>query len=264
MKKEKEPPSSYSTLLLEHRDGIAQITLNRPEKLNALNAGLQAEFVRCLREISGNDSIRVVILTGKGRGFCSGLDIRDFSNSLAGFSESEGSSVFEMLEAVPQPVIAAINGAAVTGGLELALSCDLLIASSKATFADTHVLVGVPPGAGLSQKLSRIIGLHRALDVSLTGEFFDAAQALQWGLVSRVTEPDVLLADAWKIAHRIAENDAPIVLELKKLIKQGARLSLSEALQLEQDTFRAWQQGKSPRPAQDEMQDVFARNRNRG
>lgn len=240
MNKEQEPPSSYSTLLLERRNGIVQISLNRPEKFNALNSQLQQEFAHCLEEVSTDKSVRVVILTGKGRGFCAGLDLKDFGESFSQVADGEGPSIFALLEAVPQPVIAAINGPAVTGGLELALACDIIIASRNAVFADTHAIVGVPPGAGLSQKLSRIIGLHRALSVSLTGDFFDAEQAALWGLVLRVTDPDDLLAEAWQMAEKIAKAEAWIVQDLKRLIREGATLSLAEGMRMELDNFQDW------------------------
>lgn len=263
MNKEKEPPSSYSTLLLERRDGIVQISLNRPEKLNALNSQLQQEFARCLEEVSRDGEVRAVILTGKGRGFCAGLDLKDFGESFSNVADGEGASIFELLEAVPQPVIAAINGPAVTGGLELALACDIIIASRNAVFADTHAKVGVPPGAGLSQKLSRIIGLHRALSVSLTGEFFDAEQAAQWGLVLRVTDPENLLEEAWRLAESIAMGEPWIVKDLKRLIRKGASLSLAEGMRMEQENFHDWARKADREAASQNAGTVIHRHRER-
>jgi enoyl-CoA hydratase len=263
MNKEKEPPSSYSTLLLERRNGIVQISLNRPEKLNALNSQLQREFALCLEEVSTDRSVRAVILTGKGRGFCAGLDLKDFGESFSHVADGEGPSIFALLEAVPHPVIAAINGPAVTGGLELALACDILIASRNAVFADTHAMVGVPPGAGLSQKLSRIIGLHRALSVSLTGDFFNAEQAAQWGLVQRVTDPDNLLEEAWQLAENIAKAEPWIVQDLKRLIREGASLSLADGMRMELDNFNDWARNADREAASQNAGMVIHRHRDR-
>ncbi|HKI98046.1 MAG TPA: enoyl-CoA hydratase [bacterium] len=238
---EPEPPSPARTLLLTRRDGIVQVTLNRPEKLNALDRRLQTELTETLASLAADDTVRVLILTGAGRGFCAGLDLSDFQNSLTHFQEPPAeASVFQQLEAVPQPVIAAINGPAVTGGFELVLACDVLMASRAATFADTHALIGVPPGAGLSQKLSRIIGLPRAMALSLSGDFLDAETAYTSGLVSHLCEREALLPEAWALAERIAAAEPATVRHMKQLIRKGSRLPLGEALQLERDMHDAW------------------------
>jgi enoyl-CoA hydratase/carnithine racemase len=239
MRIEPDPPSPYETLLLERRDGIVQLTLNRPAKLNALNARLQTELGEALRALAADDAVQVLILTGAGRGFCAGLDLTDFEHSLSS-QAPQRASVFRCLEDVPQPVIAAVNGAAVTGGLELALACDVIMASRAARFADTHALLGVPPGAGLSQKLSRLIGQPRAMALSLSGDFLDAGTAHSAGLVSHLCEPADLLAEAWALAGRIAATAPGMAREMKRLIKEGARLPLGQALRLERDAHDAW------------------------
>jgi enoyl-CoA hydratase/carnithine racemase len=241
MRMASEPPSPATTLLLERRDGIVQITLNRPEKLNALNRQLQRELGEALDALAADEAVRVLILTGAGRGFCSGLDLRDFRNSLTHFQDgATQANVFQRLEAVPQPVIAAINGPCVTGGFELALACDVRMASRAARFADTHALLGVPPGAGLSQKLSREVGLSQAMALSLSGDFLEAQDAHRLGLVSHLCEPDALLPEAWALAGRIAAAQPAMVRELKRLIREGARLPLGEALRLEREAHDAW------------------------
>lgn len=244
MPMEPDPPSGSQSVLLERRDGVAQVTLNRPHKLNALNRTLQTQLGQTLDALAADASVRVLILTGAGRGFCAGLDLSDFERSLTHFQEGppEG-SVFQRLDAVPQPVIAAVNGPCVTGGLELVLACDVVIASRAARFADTHALLGVPPGAGLSQKLSRIVGLPNAMAMSLTGDLLDGEAAYRVGLASHLCEPAELLKQAWALAGRIAAADPQTVRELKRLIKEGARLPLGEALRLERETHEAWAQG---------------------
>ena len=240
MRIEPEPPSPNSPLLLERREGIVLLTLNRPHKLNALDSALQSELSRTLDVVAADDAVRVVILTGAGRGFCAGLDLKDFENSLTHFQTGAAASVFERLDAVPQPVIAAINGPAVTGGLELALACDVLMASRAARFADTHALLGVPPGAGLSQKLSRAIGQPRAMALSLSGDFLSAEDAYMLGLVSHLCEPAALLPEAWALAGRIAAAEPAMAREVKRLIKEGGRLPLGEALRLERAAHDHW------------------------
>lgn len=265
MNKEQEPPSSYATLLWEHRDGIVQITLNRPEKLNALNLRLQDDLARALSAIETDDSVRVVILTGAGRGFCSGLDLADFRNSLTHFQDRPAeTSIFQRVEALPQPVIAAINGPAVTGGFELALACDVLIASHRARFADTHAQLGVPPGAGLSQKLSRVIGEPRAMALSLTGDFLDAEAAFRAGLISHLTEPEGLLPLAWQLAERMTGADPALLRETKRLIRDGARLPLGEALRFEREAHDAWARQADLDPVLARREDLLHRNRVQG
>jgi len=171
--------------------------------------------------------------------------------------------VFQRLDAVPQPVIGAINGPAVTGGFELALACDVLLASRAARFADTHAQLGVPPGAGLSQKLSRVIGLHRAMALSLTGDFLDGEGAYRCGLVSHLCEPDALLAETWAVAGRIAAAEPATMREMKRIIKQGAALPLGEALRLERAAHDAWAEGADLTAVLSRREGLLHRNRTR-
>jgi enoyl-CoA hydratase/carnithine racemase len=259
---ELDPPSPTSTLLLERHEGIVQLTLNRPAKLNALNRALQSELGEALRELAADPSVRVLILTGAGRAFCAGLDLSEFADSLQHLNDGPAQdTVFQRLEAVPQPVIAAVNGPAVTGGLELALACDVLMASRAARFADTHALIGVPPGAGLSQKLPRLLGLPRAMALSLSGDFLEADAAHRAGLVSHLTEPDALLPQAWALARRIAAAHPETVRLLKRLIKDGGQLPLGEALQLERDTHARWARDADLTSVLERREAVLQRNR---
>src|SRR3546814_800216 len=176
-----------SLILVTREDGVATVTLNRPEAMNALSRALRAELAAVMRGLAADDGIRAIVLTGAGtRAFTAGLDLKelgaDTSNLGAANAESADENPVKAIELCPQPVIGAINGVAITGGFEVALACDILIASTNARFADTHARVGVMPGWGLSQKLSRIVGLGRAKELSLAGNFLGPAAAPRWRL----------------------------------------------------------------------------------
>jgi enoyl-CoA hydratase len=208
--------------------------------------------------------VRAVVLTGAGRAFCAGLDLTDFDRSFHR-PDRDGRTLgpFRALEALPQPVIGAINGFAVTGGFEIALACDILVATPAAQFGDTHAQLGVMPGAGLSQKLSRIIGLPRAMAVSLAGEFITGEEAARWGLVSHLVPPERLLPEALRLAQRIAEAGPEMIVRLKRLMKDGAGLALAGGLALEQLEFQRWTaEGKVGDVAQ-RRQAVMQRSRSR-
>jgi enoyl-CoA hydratase len=227
---------------LSQRHGhVLQLTLNRPEKLNALNPALQTALTETLAAVANDPAVRAIVLTGAGRAFCAGLDLSDFDRSF-NRTDRSGQTLgpFRALDAMPQPVIGAINGFAVTGGFEIALACDILVATPAAKFGDTHGQLGVMPGAGLSQKLSRIIGLPRAMAVSLAGEFLSGEEAFRTGLVSHLVEPDKLLPETLRLAQRIAEADPETIRRLKRLMKEGAGLSLAGGLALEQLEFKRW------------------------
>ena len=166
-------------LLVEKADGIATVTLNRPTSLNALTRDLRARIADAFRELDTDGSTRVAILTGAGRAFCAGIDLKELGSgeSQVGAPRDPAYDPTAAMAAFRGPIIGAINGAAVTGGFELALGCDLLLASPTARFADTHGRVGVHPAWGLSQRLSRLIGIGRAKEMSLTGNFVDAVTA---------------------------------------------------------------------------------------
>ena len=170
------------------RDGaVAVVTLNRPEAMNALSSALRAELARVMREVDADEGVRAVVLTGAGeRAFTAGLDLKELGADTSNLGDANAAEAtrnpVKAVEQCRKPVVGAINGVAITGGFELALACDVLIASENARFADTHARVGIMPGWGLSQKLSRLIGISRAKELSLTGNFIDAGQALAWGL----------------------------------------------------------------------------------
>lgn len=226
-------------LVTVERDGaVAVVTLNRPEAMNALSRGLRAQLAQAMRELDGEERICAVVLTGAGtRAFSAGLDLKELGSGEAGLGsatdQDAGSNPVKAIEQCRKPVIGAINGVAVTGGFELALACDILIASENARFADTHARVGIMPGWGLSQKLSRLIGISRAKELSLTGNFLDAETACAWGLVNRVVPAEQLIAAAKALATDISSADPGMVQAYKALIDEGFAVNLGEGLALE-------------------------------
>ncbi|MEW5722631.1 MAG: enoyl-CoA hydratase [Thermodesulfobacteriota bacterium] len=222
-------------LLIEKDQGITTLTLNRPGVLNALSRELRLALSAALADLARDPETGVVILTGAGRAFCAGLDLKELAAegmTGAGKRRTEEKLIDRMRD-FPQPLIGAINGVAVTGGFELALACDILIASTKARFADTHARVGIVPGWGLSQKLSRLIGPYRAKELSFTGNYLGAEQAEAWGLVNRVVAPDELLPAARALAWDILSCDRDFLARYKGLIDRGYGLPLAEALEME-------------------------------
>ena len=187
-------------VLVERDEAVAVVTMNRPEKRNALSPELMRLLRSTISELDQDDEIRAIVLTGADPAFCAGVDLAQFEDVLQGsVGTPEGGSApfLGMLPRRDTPVIGAINGATATGGLEVALDCDFLIASERARFADTHARVGVMPGGGLTVRLPRLIGIDRARRMSLTGDFIDAPTALAWGLVTELTAHDQLLVRAW-------------------------------------------------------------------
>ena len=225
---------SDPVLLVEKRDAVALVTLNRPAAMNALSHELRQALTQAFHELAKDDAIRVVILTGAGKAFCAGLDLRELGSRegqpLGAFRDAD---LIPAIRAFPGPVIGAVNGFAITGGFEVALACDLLIASSEARFADTHARVGILPGWGLSQKLPRQIGIARAKELAFTGNFIDAQQALAWGLVNRVVAPDELLDVCRKLAADMLTCDPASLRGYKQLIDAGFATSYEEGLRLE-------------------------------
>ena len=234
-----------SLVLLTTENGVATITMNRPEAMNALSHALRNEFYDVCETIAKDENVRAVIVTGTGeRAFTAGLDLKELGAKGLGAATDQNpvSNPCRALEELSVPVIGAINGVAITGGFELALACDIRIASTNARFADTHGRVGIIPGWGLSQKLSRFIGLSRACELSFTGQFLDAQTACDWGLVNHVYAPEQLLPAAQALAADIATIDGDFQKTYKKLIMDGFDRNFEEAMALEKrttDTYNA-------------------------
>lgn len=220
-----------TTVLLEKRDGYAIVTLNRPEAMNALSRQLRQEFVAAFKDCIDDDTIRVIILTGAGKAFCAGFDLKELGSAQSGNAAEEADNALaRVMEEFRGPIIAAVNGHCITGGFEMALACDVIIASEHARFADTHARVGILPGWGLSQKLPRLIGLSKAKEISFTGTPVFAQQALDWGLVNHVVAADELLARACKMAEDMCACVPQILRQYRKLIDDGFSMPLDEAL----------------------------------
>ena len=222
-----------------HGNGVAVVTLNRPEAMNALSKALRAELAAVMRAMDSRDDVRAVVLTGAGaRAFTAGLDLKELGADASAMGDATGETAeanpVKAIEQCGKPVIGAINGVAITGGFELALACDVLIGSENARFADTHARVGIMPGWGLSQKLSRLIGIGRAKELSLTGNFLGAEAARDWGLVNRVVAPEELVPAAQALARDIASADPAMVRRYKRLIDDGYALPFGDAMALEQ------------------------------
>lgn len=211
-----------SPVLVETRDRIATITLNRPEARNALSSELLRQLPKAMHQADADPDVDVVILTGADPAFCAGLDLKELGSSasnLGGGSASDGGhNAHGSRGPFPQlrkPLIGAINGVAVTGGFELALNCDFLVASERAKFGDTHARVGVMPGWGLTVLLPQAIGVRRAREMSFTGNFLSAEEALQWGLVNHVVAHQELMPFTRQLALDISGNEPEGVRQIR-------------------------------------------------
>ena len=227
---------SEDVVLVAIDGAVATVTLNRPEAMNALSRAVRAGLAAAMRRLEADASVRVVILTGAGdRAFTAGLDLKELGNDGLGAANAETAdeNPVKAIEQLTKPCIGAINGVAITGGFEVALACDVLIASERARFADTHARVGIMPGWGLSQKLSRLIGPYRARELSLSGNFLDAQTACAWGLVNRVVPADELLPAARRLAADMASIDPAFSAAYKRLIGDGYATTFGAGLALE-------------------------------
>jgi len=223
-------------LLLERADGYAVLTLNRPDARNALSPSLLTDLCIAFRELQRDDSVRAVVLTGAGTAFCAGLDLKAMSESDDGLQVYDIHGDHDIVGAMAdfdRPIIIGVNGVAATGGFELALMGDILIASDNAKFADTHARVGLAPGWGLSQKLSRIIGPSRAREAHFTGNFITAQQADDWGLVSRVVSREQLLEECRSVASDIVSCVPATVKVYKQVVNDGLGMDLASGLVME-------------------------------
>lgn len=249
-------------VLIDTADRVRTVTINRPEARNALSSELQQELAAALTAAEEDDTVDVVVLTGADPAFCAGLDLRELGDSganLLGRADDPGKSPFAVLWKMTKPVIGAINGACVTGGFEIALACDFLIASEHARFADTHGRVGVTPGGGMSVLLPQAVGLRRAKELSYRGNFLDAAEAHRIGLVNHLVAHADLLIAAHKLGVEIAGNDQRAVRNLKSLYDRASKVTVGDGFALEQAVFRSWK--VDPAEVERRRSDVVARGR---
>ncbi len=232
---------SFQNIIFEEKDGIATLFFNRPKALNALNEELLSELDQALDQVMDSKTIRVLILTGSGdKAFVAGADISELSrmNPLQGKAFSaKGHKIFAKLEALPIPVIAAVNGYALGGGSEVALSCDFIYASDKAVFGLPEITLGLIPGFGGTQRLTRLVGTSRAKELIFTGQNIKAAQALEYGMVNKVVPHDELMDEVHKTAAMIASRGKASLRAAKQSIGQGIQTDLATGCRLEQDAF---------------------------
>jgi enoyl-CoA hydratase len=228
---------SESVVLVSIDKHLATVTLNRPEKLNALNAELRSTFCKTMQKLRSDPEVGCVIITGAGRAFCAGLDLREITTTQ--LRETGVGNFVSVVEDMEVPVIAAVNGFAVTGGFELALACDIMIAADSARFADTHARVGVMPGGGMTARLPQAVGIRKAKELSLTGNYLSAQEAEKLGLVNRVVPKDQLMDVARELAAQILSCDPLMIRQLNRLYDLTSRANLADGLRIEQDFSRA-------------------------
>ncbi|WP_313576556.1 enoyl-CoA hydratase [Brevundimonas sp.] len=233
---------AYSTLLIErHAEGYAVVTLNRPEALNALNTTLTGELGDFLESVADDDSVRCVVLTGSVKAFAAGADIKEMADQA--YADMYRGNFFarahDRVAGFRKPIIAAVSGYALGGGCELAMLCDFIIASETARFGQPEINLGVAPGIGGSQRLTRAVGKAKAMDMCLTGRMMDAAEAERSGLVSRVVASDVLLDEARAAAAKIAGQSILAVMANKELVNAAFETTLTQGVVFERRLFHS-------------------------
>ena len=232
--------ANYETITVEKRNSVAILTINRPDKLNSLNTKVHEEGVYALDELRNDNEVRVLVITGAGeKSFIAGADISEFAERTPVTQRNTfyQRTLFNSIDAFPKPVIAMVNGFCLGGGNELALACDLRICSPNAKFSQPEINLGLMPGGGGTQRLTRLVGEGRSMEIMLTGDMIDAETAYKFGLVNHVYEAGELEAKTLELANKIAEK-APIALQLcKEAVKFASRSNLDEGLRREVDLF---------------------------
>ena len=232
---------AYETIIVEIEDHIALITLNRPDALNALNDQLLSELVDALENAQSNDKVRCIILTGSEKAFAAGADISMMRHKsfVEVFSEDFFTDATDKIIAIRKPIIAAVSGYALGGGCELAMMCDFIICSDSAKFGQPEINLGVSPGLGGTQRLTRFIGKSKAMDMNLTGRFMEAEEAEKCGLVSRVVPSKNLMAEAMAAAAKVSEKSMITVMAVKEMVNRSYETTLREGLLFERRLFHS-------------------------
>ena len=232
---------AYETIIIDIQDHISVITLNRPDALNALNDQLLEELGDALGEAQENDKVRCIVLTGSEKAFAAGADIKMMSSK--SFVEAFGEDLFteatDKITTIRKPIIAAVSGYALGGGCELAMMCDFIICSDTAKFGQPEINLGVSPGLGGTQRLTRFIGKSKAMDMNLTGRFMEAEEAERCGLVSRVVPTKNLMSEAMGAATKIAEKSMITVMAVKEMVNRSYETTLREGLLFERRVFHS-------------------------
>lgn len=232
---------SYENIVYEEREGVGILTVNRPSVLNALNPDTVAEIGQVAEHVGRSDSVRCLVITGAGeKAFVAGADISKFPELgplQARYFARQGQQVFNAIEALPIPVIASVNGFALGGGCELAMSCDFIYASEKAKFGQPEINLGIIPGFGGTQRLARLIGRAKAKELCMTGEQIGAQEAKELGLVARVLSPDTLWDTTWETASSLAQKGCVALRGVKQAIDNGQNCDIYSGCNLEAEYF---------------------------
>ena len=231
----------YQNIVVKTEGAVAIITLNRPKALNALNSALLAELVQALEAIDADDALHAIVITGSERAFAAGADIREMApkSYMDMFRENFFAGAADRIAAIRKPIIAAVAGYALGGGCELAMICDFIIAADNAKFGQPEITLGVMPGIGGTQRLTRFVGKSKAMEMCLTGRTMDAVEAERAGLVSRIVPLADLLSEATKAAQKIADQSLPIAMMTKEAINRAYETTLAEGVRFERRVFHA-------------------------
>jgi len=232
---------SYQTIIVETRGRVGVIRLNRPQALNALNSVLNAELAQAIAAFDADDGIGAMLLTGSERAFAAGADIKEMAGKSAveAFMGDFAAGAWHAASNARKPIVAAVAGFALGGGCELAMQCDLIIAADTAQFGQPEITLGVIPGIGGTQRLTRAVGKAKAMDLILTGRRMDAAEAERAGLVARVVPAASLMEEAMKVAETIASMSLPAVLAAKEAVNRAFETTLAEGVRFERRVFHA-------------------------
>ena len=232
---------SYETLIVETADGVALIRFNRPEALNAFNDQLMDELTAALDVAEADDEVRCIVLTGSEKAFAAGADIKEMASKtyVGAYRENFITRNWERVTRCRKPVIAAVAGYALGGGCEVAMMCDFIIAAETAKFGQPEITIGVSPGAGGTQRLTRLVGKSKAMEMILSGRMMDAAEAERSGLVSRVVAPDQLIEEAMKAAKKIASLSPVSVMLTKEAVNSAYETTLSQGVTFERRLFHS-------------------------
>lgn len=231
---------AYETLITTKQEGFALIHINRPQALNALNSRVLEELYEALFDVDHDDTMHCSIITGNEKAFAAGADIKEMAEKTEKQMERDNQfAPFDHLRKIKKPIIAAVNGFALGGGCELVMACDIIIASETAKFGQPEINLGVIPGMGGTQRLTRAVGKYKAMELILVGDMFSADEALKWGLVNKVVPSEFLLEEAMSLAKKIASK-APIAVQAaKEMITKSFNLTLDEALEAERRKFNS-------------------------
>src|SRR5436309_909757 len=231
---------SYETILVETRGRVGVIRLNRPQALNALNSALNAELAQAIAACDGDAGIGCILLTGSDKAFAAGADIKEMADktAVAAFI-GDFAGTWQAAANARKPIIAAVSGFALGGGCELAMQCDLIIAADTAKFGQPEIKLGIIPGIGGTQRMTRAVGKAKAMDLILTGRMMDAAEAERAGLVARVVPAASLMEEAMKVAETIAAMSLPSVLAAKEAVNRAFETSLAEGVRFERRVFHS-------------------------